>query len=118
MKLKYKVYAHSGTFGGRSFVVQAHIQLNDGEASVRSAHSVYESIVVGEKFADIKGVSALGSIHLGDLLGQPKEYKFPTIQMAGDFVDLLQVGIHKVKGQIEATRVQMENLNKEFEVEI
>ena len=118
MKLTYRISEQTGVLGGRSFVVQAHVQLSQNEASIRSGYSVYETIDVGEKFKDIKGIDILGQLQLADLLARPKDFKFSTIQMAGGFADALVEGIQSVKGQIEATRARIDSLNKEQVMEI
>jgi hypothetical protein len=118
MKFRHKTFERSGTFGGRSFVVQLAVQLDEEEAKVRSAYGFYERMELGDKFKDTKGVDILGDISLGNLLGQTREFKFPTIQMAGMFVDGLKEGLEGIKSQILATQTRIENLNRDFEVDI
>lgn len=118
MKLKYNISERSGTFGGRSFIVQTSVQLDAAEAHVRSSYGVYETIELGDKFKDTKGVDVVGHIHLSDLIGSPREYKFPTIQMAGGFIDQLVTGLQGVRGQILATQERVAALNKEVEIAI
>jgi hypothetical protein len=117
LKLKYKIEERSGSFGGRSFVVQMGVALTDAEAALRSSYGFYERLEVGERFKDTKGVSIIGDIELKQLLGGASEFKFASIQRADDFVIVVERELGKIKEQINGTASGVAKLGKQFEID-
>ena len=118
MKLHYRVAEKSGMLGGRSFVASLRVELDTGEQAVRSNYGVYARFDLPEKFQGKKGVDITGMMDMETLLGRGVEAKFPSIQMATDFVDYIAEGLKSVKSQIELTKLAAANLNRDVTIEI
>ena len=119
MRLRHSTVEQSGMLGGRSFIVKVLVELSPEEQETfASGYGVYERIELGDRFKDVKGVSIIGTIALSELVGRQRDFKLPSIQLAGGFVDALQEGLGGVRAQILATRSRIEALGKEFAVEI
>jgi hypothetical protein len=105
--------------GGKSYVVSVRVEPDAMESRVlQSGYSVYDTLKLGDKFADIKGFNSLGYIDASDLIGRNKAFKFSTIQLAGDFISMLKKELGGFKDQIVSTANEIEALGRRYEVEI
>jgi hypothetical protein len=116
MKALYRVREKSGMIGGRSYVADIRVQLDETEQNVISSYGALTSFDVGERFKEKNGVDILGSMRL-ESLTRGLEAKFSTIQQADDFVAAVMTGLKAVKQQIDATGDAASRLDQTFEVE-
>jgi hypothetical protein len=119
MRLRHTTVEQGGMLGGRSFIVKVMVELSaEEQETFASGYGVYETIELGERFKDVKGVSIIGDIRLSELVGRQRDFKLSSIQLAGGFVDALEKGLGEVRAQILATRSRIKALGTEFAVEI
>ena len=117
MRVQHRVSEKSGMMGGRSYMAEIRVQLDQAEQEIISNFGAHTSFDVGERFKEKNGVDVLGVMRL-DTLTQGLQAKFNSIQQADNFVSTVLSGLQTVKKQVDLTRDAASRLNQQFEVEI
>jgi hypothetical protein len=102
--------------GGRSYVADILVRLDESERDIISTYGALTRFEVGERFKEKNEVDSLGSMRL-ESLTRGLEAKFSTIQLADDFVAAVMKGLKEVKQQIDATGGAASRLNQTFELD-
>jgi hypothetical protein len=109
----------SGMLGGKSYVANLHVLLDDEESHIRKTYGVHDLLTLGEEFEDKKPISGGGHLEFARLLdGNGVVITFGSIQQAKNFIDIVLSELKRIKGQITATKIIAESIGEEFVMEI